>query len=87
MHPAEAERRWRNAVQHLEFCAEIYKLQIREGRYFIHEHPLSATSWKLPCIEEIIGTDSVIKTSIHMCAYGMHSEDENGGGLVYKPTG
>eukprot|EP00973_Karenia_brevis_P053345 7413495-Karenia_brevis.AAC.1 len=32
-------------------------------------------------------TSGVIKTNIHMCAYGMKSCDDGGEGLVYKPTG
>ena len=30
----------RRAVSHLEFCTELYREQIRGGRYFIHEHRL-----------------------------------------------
>ena len=36
----------RQAVAPLEFVCEIYKLQVEQGRYFLHEHPLSATYGK-----------------------------------------
>ena len=31
--------------EHLEFCAELYREQIKGGRYFLHEHPAYATSY------------------------------------------
>ena len=35
---------------HLAFCAELYQMQLSAGRYFLHEHPLTASSWKENCI-------------------------------------
>ena len=36
----------RRAVEHLDFCMELYREQIRHGRYFLHEHPAYASSWQ-----------------------------------------
>ena len=35
----------RRAVQHLSFCVELYREQLKHGRYFLHEHPAYASSW------------------------------------------
>ena len=32
---------------HMKFCFEMYELQRRNGRFFAHEHPSTATSWSL----------------------------------------
>ena len=40
----EFERKWEAAVQHIVFCTRIYKLQLNEGRHFLHEHPRDAKS-------------------------------------------
>ena len=32
----------------LKFCTQLYKIQVAAGRYFLHEHPDRATSWRLP---------------------------------------
>ena len=32
--------------QHLEFCVELYTIQAKAGRYFLHEHPAYAGSWQ-----------------------------------------
>eukprot|EP00973_Karenia_brevis_P078885 10948026-Karenia_brevis.AAC.1 len=86
MDPETAWQRWNEAVNHLNFCLQLYRLQMKEGRYFLHEHPLTATSWQLPTLKEILGKHGVISTYINMCAYGMTSSDEHGIGCVYKPT-
>ena len=39
-----AERK--RAVMHLECSIELYREQLRHGRYFLHEHPAYATSCK-----------------------------------------
>ena len=31
--------------RHLQFCLELYQLQIDQGRYVLHEHPAFASSW------------------------------------------
>ena len=33
------------ARTHLHFCVDLYRQQIHNGRYFLHEHPDGATSW------------------------------------------
>ena len=38
------------AVEHIEFVVKLYKKQLAEGRYFLHEHPETASSWSLRCI-------------------------------------
>merc|ERR1739836_104715 len=53
MDPAEVAERKRIARVHLEFCAKLYRIQHRAGRYFIHEHPNSATSWQEEAIASI----------------------------------
>ena len=32
----------------MEFVCELYEEQVGEGRYFLHEHPDGALSWKDP---------------------------------------
>ena len=74
------------AKVHIEFCCELYTYQMRQGRYFLHEHPQSATSWKLPNIMKLASNPMVYKATTHMCRFGMVSTDEQGEGLVLKPT-
>ena len=38
---------YKEACEHLRFCASVYLLQYNIGKYFLHEHPLTATSWLL----------------------------------------
>ena len=72
---------------HLAFCVKIYRTQMSEGRYFLHEHPLGAGSWKEENISELMRDDRVVRVRTDMCAFGMKSSDEQGEGPVLKPTG
>ena len=80
------EKLLKNAVMHVRFCCEIYKLQVAEGRYFLHEHPQTASSWKLKCVQEVEKLEGVMTMVAHMCQYGMTSKDDQGFGPVLKPT-
>lgn len=71
---------------HLNFCANIYDMQRREGRCFVHEHPQKACSWKETSIQTIAENDFVLKAEACMCAFGMFSRDETGEAPVKKPT-
>ena len=72
---------------HLHFCIELYDLQRKNNRYFLHEHPLTATSWKDPEMLKLIGKKDVHTTVMHMCQYGMECRRSDGTyGPVFKPT-
>ena len=42
------------AVKHIECCVEIYEYQLQHGRHFIHEHPWTAKSWNLDCVQTLM---------------------------------
>ena len=54
--PEEGAKHRARADIHLKFVASLYKLQVTEGRYCLHEHPWSATSWSMPAIHKLINT-------------------------------
>ena len=43
------------AVKHLEFCIRLYREQLRNNRYFLHEHPAYATSWQESAMQSLMG--------------------------------
>ena len=65
---------------------EIARRQHAAGRYFVYEHPLGASSWKLASVARVAAMPGVTTTVVDMCAYGLASKDEKGDGLVKKPT-
>ena len=73
--------------RHIEFCLELYQLQMNEGRLFLHEHPLSASSWKLPGVISLLQRTGVYKVRGDMCSQNMVITDREGPAKAYKPTG
>ena len=49
----KVERAREEGTKHLEFCCKTYMLQVKAGRYFIHEHPLTASSWATECMTKL----------------------------------
>ena len=86
--PEEYERKVIEGIRHLRFCVKQYKKQVREGRYFLHEHPDQAWSWKLDFMVELMEMEGVSRVTGHQCCWGQQTVDYDGEmGLVLKPTG
>ena len=81
------EKELREAREHIRTCCKAYERQYHNHRYFVHEHPLTAKSWKLPEIEAISRLPGVQCIRVDMCEYGMKGTDRCGReGEVMKPS-
>lgn len=81
-----AQQRLEDGKQMLETACEFYERQIRRGRYFSHEHPKTASSWKERCIEKLADMDVVRTIEGPMCRWKMVSSDATGKSFVKKQT-
>ncbi len=81
--PEELDRMRVQAEVHLRFVCELYKAQHEAGRYFLHEHPLYATSWQNENILEVMGLEGVDTVWGDQCQYGQQGGTED---PVKKPT-
>jgi hypothetical protein len=83
----EVRRRLIRAHLLLNFAMDIYRWQISRGRYFLHEHPNNATSWRSPEMQDLLTQKGVCTTTADACRFGMTAMDRNGvQGPVKKPT-
>ena len=60
--PKIVEKELRAGKADIKFCLEVYTMQMKAGRHFVHEHPLGSTAWKMPEVLRFIlenGVDSV----------------------------
>ena len=76
------------SIVHLDFVASLYEEQADGGRYFLHEHPLNATSWEVPSISRVLRRGDVERVHGDQCQYG--ASVRHGplkGSPVKKPTG
>ena len=70
----------------MNFVCSLYEEQVREGRYFIHEHPAMATSWEEPAVKRVLKLPNVQVTRVDACQYGMTGEHGRETLPINKPT-
>ena len=59
----DQQRMWVDVDKHVEFMCEIFAEQARCHRWFVHEHLVEATAWKLEAVRQSLvleGVEAVI---------------------------
>ena len=82
--PEEVRREHLKAMVHLRFVCELYREQVAGGRYFLHEHPETATSWSEECVLAVGRLPNVEFAVGDQCQYG---QGDKGGNPLRKRTG
>ena len=73
--------------RHLHFVISLYKLQLDEGRHFLHEHPQGASSWKDVQMLKLLNHPRVKTTVSDQCQYGLVTPGPGGDMMpAKKPT-
>ena len=80
------EARLDEAKDMMKFAVKAYREQHRQGRYFLHEHPRWATSWKMPEMRNLMQQEGVFVVHADMCRFGLTTTSKHGRGPVKKPT-
>ena len=80
------KRYWDKKLQDAEvpihFCLTLYEIQRRAGRYYLHEHPRTATSWKLKSMGRFEYYADIMYVDTNMCQFGMVTNHKGEKGLV-----
>ena len=87
MSEEEKQQRITYGRRHLEICIKLYQIQWREGRYFRHEHPESASSWHEECVQGLLKRQGVVRVVGDQCVYGLKSQEGQRIGPARKSTG
>ena len=78
------------ATKLLHVAMDVYEEQIRAGRYFLHEHPLEASSWSDPRVISLQKRKGVFTASSPVCFFQAKIETKDGSRnvnrFVYKRT-
>ncbi len=73
---------------HMSFVISLYHEQLEGGRYFLHEHPLYASSWALPAMEELSDVPGVRRVHGDQCQFGAEAaRGRTRGQPIKKPSG
>ena len=75
------------AEVHMNLCLQLYEWQRRGGgRYDLHEHPKSASSWALNGKQCFAAYPDTMLVDGNMCQFGMVTTYKGEAGLVEKAT-
>ncbi len=80
------ESKMKYAMSMLDFAVKCYFKQLREGRWFLHERPRRARSWRTASMQRLLKRPGVFVVDAHMCEFGLKDVFEEGEMLVKKPT-
>ena len=72
--PDAYEKMREKGKHHLKTATDFYWRQLRAGRFFLHEHPAGADSWKEDCIVNLQNEPGVYTVEGPMCCYDMKLE-------------
>ena len=86
MNPDERIRRLKEGQLHLRFMISLYRLQADAGRFFLHEHPETAGSWREPEMIKLLARSDVDTIVSHQCEYGLMSRAPKWPGGAVKET-
>ena len=63
----EWEKKYEDVLTLLQFSVDVCWDQISRGKFFLHEHPATASSWDLPMIRELAEHPGVTIVTGDMC--------------------
>ena len=70
----------------MRFAVDMCNLQLKAGRHFVLEQPLTSRVWKEEPVMKLTITQGAISTDFHQCMYGLVSVDRLGPAPAKKPT-
>ena len=62
--------------EYTQACIQAYKRQLSMGRHFLHEHPVHASSWRMPEVRELMNDGKVHLVQGPMCRWRMTATDD-----------
>ena len=65
----EWKSKYEEGLSLLQFSVEIYRDQVARGKFFLHEHPATASSWDLQTIKELAEHPGVLTVTGDMCRW------------------
>ena len=68
--------RLEEAQNHMRFIVEVHWEQVNHGCWFVHEHPVGATSWLMEEVKKLQSAAGVCTTVADQCQYGLKTRGQ-----------
>lgn len=84
---AHASQSLEKVKTHLKHCCELYKLQMDDGRYFVHEFPWEPSGWYSDSMSTLLQDSRIICLPMEQNGLRLTTVDWDGYSLVMKTMG
>ena len=74
----DKEQKLMEERQHVKFVIELYKAQIKAGKFFVHEQPSGATTASFKEVLDLVKDHGVYASLAHKCECGIQTWDDGG---------
>ncbi|CAE7633607.1 unnamed protein product [Symbiodinium necroappetens] len=81
---SKVQQELREGHRHVKFAVQLAFIQHDACRGFVFEHPMHASSWKLPELQQLASKPGVHKVQLDMCRFDLRRSTT--GEPVLKPT-
>lgn len=71
MQPSVRDRRFQDAHCLLDFAMLVAERQIQRGKFFCHEHPAQATSWRRASVQRVAQLPGCQTVTFDQCRVGL----------------
>ena len=68
------QAKWEEGMLYLCHAMECARRQTREGRFFVFEHPATATSWEQTVVKDIASLPGVQTVTCDLCMLGLQAK-------------
>ena len=78
----EMQRDRQKIEELMNFALEVYKIQLDDGRFFVHEQQGGAFTWNLLVVKELLLKLGIDLCRLDTCCFNVYSDGDHGRGLV-----
>ena len=71
MQPEDVKRLQVEGMQMLQFCFSVAEFQLKSGKFFVLEHPATASSWNTHAVRWLLEQEGVIRFLFDQCETGL----------------
>ena len=80
----QVKEKLKSAMTHVKFALHLCLQQYKQDRFFIFEHPASASSWSTKMMQQMLNLEGITTAKFDFCQLGMETMGRSGEAMAAK---